>query len=360
MKQVNWKRIVVHIPVWLVLLMLINSDLLDLEWGPYKHSEGTLLFPSVVGMVVNAVIFYLNAYYLIPHFLKKKKLTAYWIKTITIVVAFTLVEVGFDIIYLIRAGVISYADFQKVEMIPDVGVLGVSTLIFNTFYWGIAFLYRLPSDWMQNERIKNQLTRDKLSAELEFLKAQINPHFLFNGINSIYHLIGFDDQSARDVLLRFSGLLRYQLYECKEEFISLPKELEYLANYIKLEEIRKGEDACFVIDMPQDEQQSHRELKVAPLLFTPFLENAFKYLSHYTDKEENKFFLNINIANGVLDFVVENSVNLEMVKRQSGEKGGIGLENVKRRLKLLYPDRHKLTIQNEENKFHVHLKLDLV
>ena len=360
--HISWKKVSLHVFAWLTAFYMVNSDLTDLEWGPFVHSEGTLLIPSFYGMLINVILFYLNAYRLIPVYLKKKETIRFWTNSTLWIIGLSVVEMGFDFIYLSQADVLSESEIKLsfAEIILEVVAYFLFTVIINVFFWGVAFLYRLPSDWIQDERIKSQLIQDKLSAELEFLRAQINPHFLFNGINSIYHLIGYDDDSAKDVLLRFSGLLRYQLYECNEEYISLSKELEYINNYIKLEEIRKGEDACFNIDLPQNEMAASGSLKIAPLIFTPFLENAFKYLSLYSEKEKNKIKISMSIANGALDFKVDNTINLELVKKQAQNDGGIGLENVKRRLNLLYPNKHKLSMTNDHEVFSVQLKLHLI
>lgn len=198
-------------------------------------------------------------------------------------------------------------------------------------------------------------------AELDFLKAQINPHFLFNGINSIYHLIGTNDDAARKVLLQFSDLLRYQLYDCKEPLIQLKKELTYIENYILLEEVRKGEDAVIIRNLPtQDQMQSMNGQKIAPLLFTPFLENAFKHLSLYSKKEENQVQIDIKILDKELSFSIKNTIDPAIKNIENHNSSGIGLENVKRRLAILYPNQHLLNITETQDIFSVDLKIQMI
>ncbi|HRK55371.1 MAG TPA: DUF645 family protein [Cyclobacteriaceae bacterium] len=359
--QFSWIKVSLHAIVWFSILYIINAPFINLELGPFTQSEGTLLVPTAYGMVFNAILFYLNAYHLIPRYLHNKDNKGFWAKSVFWIVCLSTVECIFDLIYLSQIDTTGITDIIPTTqtIILEAAALLLLFSFINVLYWGAAFLYRLPFDWIQNERFKNQLIQDKLSAELELLKAQINPHFLFNGINSIYHLIGYNDNVAKDILLKFSGLLRYQLYECNEEFIPLSKELEYVINYIKLEEIRKGEDAYFDIELPDADSESLRSLTIAPLLFTPFLENAFKFMSLYSEKEKNKLDARIHISNGVLDFQVRNTINHEMINKQKKEDGGIGLENVKRRLKILYADNYDLSLSNENNTYTVKLKLHL-
>ncbi|MFC2101523.1 sensor histidine kinase [Bacteroidota bacterium] len=225
----------------------------------------------------------------------------------------------------------------------------------------MSFAYRIPKDWIKSEQQKRQLEQDKLRSELDFLKAQINPHFLFNGINSIYHMIGIDADAAKETLLQFSGLLRYQLYECSEEFISLPKELAYISNYLNIEEVRKGEDAMFTFDLPKDGSSSSLgNYKIAPLLISPFLENAFKYLSHHSDRKMNILFFKMEIHEpGILTMTLKNSHDPKIKTHYHGA-GGIGLENVKRRLSILYPDgKHDLKIEQDNEMYRVELMIKL-
>ena len=178
----------------------------------------------------------------------------------------------------------------------------------------------------------------------------MNPHFLFNSINTIYFQIDKNNTEARESLQKFSELLRYQLYECNEEQIAIEKEIEYLQSYIDLQRLRKQKNynICFKAD------EDVRNFSIAPLLFISFVENAFKHVSHYIDKP-NDIHVGLHRQNNYLLFDVVNSKsNNHQPARES-----IGLKNVKRRLELLYADRHELDICNELSSYSVHLKIQV-
>ncbi len=354
-----------HLLFWAGYIALLNTETMNMDWGPMAKEKGTLLVPLSFGMIINAILFYSNVYILIPKYLHPKNYRSFFRWSAVLLVCLSLLEYFFDIWYLFGLEVLSPSyDFSITQRDftnnNDLIIFMSSTTIFNLFFWGLAFLYRWPIDWMRNERQKQQLIHDKLSAELEFLKAQINPHFLFNGINSIYHLIGDDANMAQKVLLKFSDLLRYQLYECKEELIPLKKELHYLKNYLGIEAVRKGEDAIIKIDLPHlPYSENDFQQKIAPLLLTPFLENAFKYLSLHSEKEKNILVVRLSLEDSHLHFVVKNTIDPTAKMKYQGKPGGIGLKNVKRRLALLYPNKHYLDTLEKENCFTVNLKINL-
>ncbi|MBC3758173.1 histidine kinase [Hyunsoonleella sp. SJ7] len=361
----NSRKVVVHFLVWLVFALLLNSETLDLEWGAFDRKQGSLIIPLAYGLALSAFVFYYNVYKLIPSFFGKGKRLRYWFVSIALVLGVSFLETFIDILYLVFKNYELSKEQFEAGTIQSIllwyFMVFVSALLPNCICWILAFAFRLPKDWLIAEKQKNQLEKDKLQSELDFLKAQINPHFLFNGINSIYHLIGEDNDMAKNTLLQFSGLLRYQLYDCGVNFISVEKELNYINNYINIEEVRKGEDAVFTFNLPSVSDDSElKNYKIAPLLITPFLENAFKYLSHHSKRNMNFIDLDLSISNkGVLNMKLVNSFDT-MFKTQKDSKGGIGLENVKRRLQLLYPnERHQLDIDASDNEFSVNLILNL-
>jgi len=197
----------------------------------------------------------------------------------------------------------------------------------------------------------------------------MNPHFLFNAINSIYVLIKKDPELASHTLLKFADMLRYQLYECNADRIPIEKEIVYLDNYIGLERLRKG--PTLYIDYHVGAEVGH--FSIAPLLIIPFVENAFKYVSSYSD-QPNRVAVNLCCRDGLFELSVENTIEEDaMIRKESvggseGREGngigrrnnagrGIGLENVRRRLELIYNSRHQLAIRKEEKNYSVLLKI---
>lgn len=203
--------------------------------------------------------------------------------------------------------------------------------------------FRKTIDLLQKENTKN---------ELDFLKAQFNPHFLFNSINSIYGHIDKNNPTARNMLLTFSEMLRYQLYECNVDAIGIDKELNYIRNYTALQQIRKEEDLVVQLKIGQEV----RGFTIAPLLFIAFIENAFKYVSN-NESGESRVEISLDKLDGTLLFDLLNT------KEKNGhpalEHQGIGISNVKRRLELLYPGRHDLSIQEQDHSYRVSLKIQL-
>ena len=191
---------------------------------------------------------------------------------------------------------------------------------------------------------------EKVTSELEYLKAQINPHFVFNSINAIYFQIDKENVAARESLSVFSDMLRYQLYECNGTEISIEKELLYLKNYIAMQRMRKDEH--YTISFSAGEQV--KGFNISPLLIIPFVENAFKYVSHHPDKNEIRIGIDKH----------ENQLRLSVFNTKENKAtvnsyAGIGLKNVQRRLELLYKDRHTLAIDNRPDAFEVNLSLQV-
>src|SRR4030095_5890391 len=224
----------------------------------------------------------------------------------------------------------------------------IDTTILTVIFVGIALVYHL---YIRDQ--KNKLReRERLPLELNFLKAQINPHFLFNALNSIYVLMKEDIRLSEEVLLKFSALLRYQLYDCSNNETTVQKEIEFLKNYISLENVRHGENTKVNLIVPEKTNYS----KVAPFILIPFVENAFKHISHYKNKE-NRININISSEQGRLDFNISNTFEKGLEPAALHDHHGIGLQNVKSRLELLCSRKHTLKINREDDHFKVGLTL---
>lgn len=210
---------------------------------------------------------------------------------------------------------------------------------------------KLMFDYSRLQQKMAETAKEKAEAELNFLKSQINPHFLFNSLNSVYFLIDKNNAEARESLHKFSDMLRYQLYEVNGAKIPIEREISYLKDYVDLQKLRKDEH--YVVSFNYSPQVSG--FFIEPLLLIPFVENAFKHVSSHADKN-NFVKLELNRNNGLFIFSAENSKDKS---KTTDIYSGIGLNNVKRRLELLYPGRHELTICNENDVYKVDLKLKI-
>ena len=210
---------------------------------------------------------------------------------------------------------------------------------------------KLMFDQINLQKKMAELAKDKAEAELNFLKSQINPHFLFNSLNSVYFLIDKNNPDARQALHTFSDMLRYQLYEANGEKIPIEKEIRYLEDYVHLQKLRKDEH----YDVSLAYSADVKGFAIEPLLLIAFVENAFKHVSSHAD-QQNFIKISLSRNNNRFLFSTENSREL---KQSPDDHAGIGLKNVKRRLELLYPGKHELRIDDQERYFKTELVLHL-
>lgn len=210
---------------------------------------------------------------------------------------------------------------------------------------------KLMLDYGRLQKRMAETAREKAETELNFLKSQINPHFVFNSLNAIYFLIHKENSSAREALHKFSEMLRYQLYEMNEKKIPVEKEIRYLRDYVDLQQLRKDEHYTVRFTCAG----SVSGFSIEPLLLVPLVENAFKHISHHAH-QPNFVDVKLDRLNGRFLFSVENSKESH---RSNEAPGGIGLQNVKRRLALLYPGRHQLLIRETAEQFNVELQIQI-
>ncbi|GAB3712301.1 histidine kinase [Spirosoma flavus] len=217
---------------------------------------------------------------------------------------------------------------------------------------GFGGAVKLAKAWYLKQEAYQQIDREKLQAELQLLKSQIHPHFLFNTLNNLYALTLHKSDRSPAIVLKLSELLSYMLYECNAAEVPLQKEITFMRNYIGLEQIRYGER----LDMSVNITGDYGNKQIAPLLLIPFLENAFK---HGASEQLEQAWMHIDllVQDNTLKFKVINSC--ELTDSGDAPVGGIGLQNVTKRLQLLYPNRHELRIVTEPETFMVTLTLEL-
>jgi len=228
-------------------------------------------------------------------------------------------------------------DFFDINIIP---------LLYSIIYYGIFRSSTFLRAYIDNKILLERITNDKLQTELKFLKAQYHPHFLFNALNTIYFQMDEDVANAKKSIEKFSELLRYQLYDQQQQ-VTMSLEMEYLKNFIELQKTRASEK--LKLDMDLDDKLNGQQ--VYPLLFLPLVENAFKYVG-------GNYLISVRAAvdGNKIIFSVKNSTQDNII---SSKQNGIGLENLRRRLDLLYPGRHTLDIENNGNEYFVAMTLQL-
>jgi LytS/YehU family sensor histidine kinase len=224
----------------------------------------------------------------------------------------------------------------------------------NISLWVLAVtLGRALVERMQTQQQLEVLEKERVKNELDYLKGQINPHALFNSLNTIYGHIDKHNQVARNILLQFSELLRYQLYDCAADKVSLQKEIAYIENYVAFQRLRKDERLIVHFKVGNIGQG----LKIAPLMLVVLIENAFKFVSNFTDRP-NKICIEIYTDAAVLHANFQNTKELQEVEQASAGKG-IGIANLRRRLELLYNHKYELTVNNDYDCYETNLTIDL-
>ena len=225
----------------------------------------------------------------------------------------------------------------------------VSTVFTSLVFMFLSAVLKFTGDWFLNERKQRDLENQRLSAELAFLKSQINPHFLFNSLNSIYSLAYQRSETTPDAILKLSEIMRYMLYESNDNKVDLEKELQYLQSYIDLQKIRFGNKAYIDFKV----QGNIGNQQIAPLLLIAFIENAFKH--GVANNPLTPIRLLIDVDDAHLHFYMQNKKHMN----NRDTLGGIGLNNVQRRLNLLYPGKYNLVVNDEMDTYTVELSLVL-
>ncbi len=288
--------------------------------------------------------YYALSNFIIPEFLFKKKYPLFVIAII--------ITIGVSA--WLRALVSVQMNLHFFHAVPiGFGELYVNS-VFNISIWVLVITVgKMLIDRMQTQQQLELLEKERIKNELDYLKAQINPHALFNSLNTIYGHIDKSNQTARNILLQFSELLRYQLYDCGEEKVALEKEITYIKNYAAFQRLRKDERLLITLEVDDIE----RGLTIAPLLLVTLIENAFKFVSNYADKE-NKIIIKIYTKDMVLHSSFINTKE-PLQSIVNGNSGGIGIINLKRRLELLYNKKHQFAIHNENDHYETALNIDL-
>lgn len=353
--RIDGNRTLTHLVFWAVFL-LING----LVWAYIRSFDYGTDNPAFYLQPLNTELLnlpswlfgvYVNLYVLIPQLLVTKKYTRYLVSFAVLYVV-TSIMIRYVHIHYANAIFPSYSDNQGIW---DLFLLGRVAILHLAPIMLITTIIKLWQMWYYQQKNSQALMKEKMEAELNYLKAQVHPHFLFNTLNNLYSLTLQKSDAAPNIVLKLSELISYMLYDSQANSIALQKEIEHVQNYITLEKLRYGNrlDVSFNVSGNTDRRQ------IAPLLLVPFVENAFK---HGASNEIKNAWITIDlkIKDRMLIVKVENSKSNGMIAhdRQS-YRNGIGLRNVQRRLDLLYPGNHELNIEDDSAHYAVDLKLTL-
>lgn len=336
--------IIVNLLFWLMVVAIISL-------GVFNAKEKADWFSLWVEFgyygIINVSLFYINSLILIPDIIKKRqKSWLYLFLIIGLILVTVVLKLGIGIIY--PEIILQYKNQGKIVNITYFNYI-VRCLFTSGFFVVISSLLKFASDWFSNERIQRNLESQKKDMELQFLKSQLNPHFLFNSLNNIYSLAYQKSDKTADAILKLSEIMRYMIYESNDSWVALSKEVEYLQSYIELQKLRFKDGAAVELTLNGEIDAQH----VVPLILISFVENAFKH--GVANDPADPIRINIIANQKILHFSITNKKS----KTNKDAMGGVGLNNVERRLQLLYPDRYKLNIVNSATHYTSELMLDI-
>jgi len=362
----NSIKILLHFVAWAVLLGL------PLYFIKRWHVGTDFIWLYYINTVISGIIFYVNYLAFVPTFFFEKKRYRYYLSIIILIAFFYFVsDISNKMVF--RYAPVSNRneqvdrqhDEKRRRPLPPGG--GGSVIarppfremhLFNYTFTSIFLVFfslglRVLEKQGEIEKAQKEMEREKLNSELAFLKNQISPHFFFNTLNNIYSLTGINPEDSQKAILKLSKLMRYLLYESEKGNTTLKNEIDFMNNYIDLMKLRMSEKVSLEVNFPE----KHTDLTFPPLLFIPFIENAFKHGISYREKS----FIKVDML--VKDNqIIFNCLNSIVNGKDDDEKvhSGIGLENVGKRLNLLFPGRHNLKITRLEKTFEVVLEIKLV
>ena len=322
---------IIHIAFWACLLAIPGIFFWQQPFMGLSQNFFTLTTLFHIGL------FYFNAYYLYPKLLNRR----WWWLYIPVIIAIMVLSYHAKVWLLQISSDIELTDIHKrIIFFPVIPFIAAS------------ILFRLISDRLRFERLEKEANAQRLTAELKFLRSQVSPHFLFNTLTNMVSMARQKSDNLEPSLIQLSDLLRYMIYDSSEGKMPVNQEIENLRNYIALQQMRFGEDVQLNLDIQLDNTQD----LIEPMLLVPFIENAYK---HGIGLVKNPAIsIHITLKDHILQCNIVNTYHPSAA--QSKDKvSGIVIANVRNRLQLLYPDKHSLAINQEENRFIVQLKIVL-
>ncbi|MGZ2368325.1 sensor histidine kinase [Ancylomarina sp. YFZ004] len=337
-------RWVQHLSFWSAFIILISGRFFYMEATVIQNE---LLF-EFCQMSIIAFWVYFNLRVLIPNLWNKGRYKQYvWAIILGQIIPISLLVLSF---YYLPVHLL------QLKINNQISKVLIMALFKTNFFVVTSSLFHFVKEWMKlkDENLRyTEKAQEQLEAELSLLKGQVNPHFLFNTLNNLYSMSLHDSKKTPEMILKLSQLLSYMLYECKDEMVNLEQEIAFVRNYIALEAIRV-EDIAEVHFEVTGNNPGH---KIPPLLFIPLIENAFKH-GISSDVEHTDIRINLLIDDNKIELNTENPYDETRIDDENNHKG-LGLENVSKRLELLYPNKYKLDINQNGHYFKTHLMLEI-
>ena len=348
-RSIRWER---HFLFWLAVFLyhVVRIGMMMPSINSSSAIRALLNYSLTWGVLPNMFVTYLVAYYLVPKYFNRQRYIAFAISIVLIIfmlIGYTIFRNYFDLNLKVRSAIGlsgGFAFFYNFR--PGIiRVFGNPPLICCLF-----LSIKILKNWHLEQVKSETLAKENANAELQLLKAQVHPHFLFNTLNNIYSFSLYQSPQAGTLVQKLSGMLDYMIHDCEEKFVPLEKELGLIQDYMGLEKVRYGKR----LDMQVEIHGDFEKKVIAPLLMIPFVENSFKHgtsqmLQHPWIK------LEITTVNDQLFFKLSNSK--PSLFHANKQNKGIGLINVKKRLQLLYPGRHQLDVNETEDMFTVNMQI---
>ncbi len=350
----NIPPIIIHILIWVIFLVTSASQI--------YIRIGTVPTDFIIRTITLITAFYLNYSLLVPKLLLLKKIPLFFV----VLLAFSLFFIF--ILDSVIPHILEPPNFDRLvapKLMQQERLGPPNPKRFSFFRGGIRSFFpsvglmlliftlstsiRLGIEWYKTEKQRVLMKSQKVTSELSFLKTQLNPHFLFNSLNSIYSLANKQSSETTNAIVILSELMRYMIYETNKQLVPLEKEIDYIKNFISLQLLRIKDSSGVKVNIHGD-----LNYNIEPLLLISFIENAFKYGTDF--KGNTNIRIKIEVQDEILKVYVFNSVSLQNAKN---ENSGIGLENVKNRLMLLYPEQHTLDIKKDKSSYEVNLSIKL-
>lgn len=326
----------IHVLIWGISYFLILNYVSTIS--DFRKDQGPFWLAILFGMLMSQLLFYTTAFYVVPKYLQLKKILHFSFYLLCIFLAINIIETLIDYYWLVgffsseSESLTSYFSYNAVSSF-FILLLGIS--------------YALIKKWFRNEELKRILKEEKLTTEMTFLKSQINPHFLFNVLNSFYaKALKNNVPDLADGISKLADLMRYMVYETNEDKVTLEKEILHLKKFVQVYQLRIAEEDDVLIDFKI--KGDIEKIKISPMLLIPFVENAIK---HGVDVHaKSVIHIAIDVSETTVNYLVTNTVHKTKVSLKENVSG-FGLDNLKKRLSILYPKRHLLETKVEDGYF---------